>query len=96
MTLPTGKISKVVWGDEPVKITADEVLAYYNRTEFQHGKESRTNWLQEELADGPKKVKDVMEEAQKQGIGEKQLRNLREEMGIESNKTGFKGGWEIS
>ena len=30
------------------------------------------------------------------GIGEKQLRNLREEMGIESNKTGFKGGWEIS
>ena len=35
--LPTGEISKVVWGDEPVKITTDEVLAYYNRTEFQHG-----------------------------------------------------------
>jgi len=31
-----------------VKITADEVLAYYNRTEFQHGKESRTKWLQED------------------------------------------------
>ena len=26
--LPTGEISKVVWGDEPVKKTADEVLAY--------------------------------------------------------------------
>ena len=30
-----------------MKITADEVLTYYNRTEFQHGKESRTKWLQE-------------------------------------------------
>ena len=46
--LPTGEISKVVWGDEPVKITADEVIAYYNRTEFQHGKESRTKWLQDD------------------------------------------------
>ena len=35
-------------------------------------------------------------EAQKQGIGKKQLKNLREEMEIESNKTDFKGGWEIS
>ena len=94
--LPTGEISKVVWGDEPVKITADEVLAYYNRTEFQHGKESRTKWLQEELADGPKKVTDVVKEAQKQGISEKKLRNLRDKMCIESNKTSFKGGYEMS
>ena len=39
------EISKVVWGDEPVKITADEVLAYYNQTEFQHKKELRAKWL---------------------------------------------------
>jgi len=94
--LETGKISKVVWGDETVKITADEVLAYHNQTEFQHGKESRTKWLQEELADGPMKVKDVMEEAQRQGIGKKQFRNLRKGMGIKSNKTSFKGGYEMS
>ena len=36
-----------------MKITADEVLAYYNRTEFQHGKESRTKWLQEDSRLGP-------------------------------------------
>jgi len=35
-----------------VKITAEKVLAYYNRTEFQFGKESLTKWLQEEL--GPR------------------------------------------
>ena len=40
-------------GDEPVKTTADEVLAYYNQTEFQHGKESRTKWLQEDSRLGP-------------------------------------------
>ena len=94
--LPTGEISKVGWGDEPVKTTADEVLAYYNQTEFQHKKELHAKWLQEELADGPKKVTDVLEEAKNQGISQKQLRTLREKIGIESNKTGFKGGWEIS
>ena len=48
------------------------------------------------LADGTKNVKEVMEEAKKQGLSEKQLRTLRKKMGIESNKPSFKGGWEIS
>ena len=94
--LPTGEISKVVWGDEPVKITADEVLAYYNQTEFQHKKESRKKWLQEELADGPKNAAEVEKKALTQGITKKQFRNLREKMCIESNKTSFKGGFEMS
>ena len=95
--LPNGiEISKVVWGDEPVTITADEVLSYYNQTEFQHKKESRKKWLKEFLADGTKNVKEVMEEAKKQGLSKKQLRTLRKKMGIESNKPSFKGGWEIS
>ena len=94
--LPTGEISKVVWGDEPVKITADEVLAYYNQTEFQHGKESHKKWLQEELADGPKNVAEVEKKALTQGITKKQFRNLREKMSVESNKTSFKGGYEMS
>ena len=76
--------------------TADEVLAYYNQTEFQHKKESRIKWLQEELADGPKNAAEVEKKALTQGITKKQFRNLRKGMGIESNKTGFKGGWEIS
>jgi len=95
--LPNGiEISKVVWGDEPVKITADEVLAYYNQTEFQHKKESRKKWLQEELAEGPKNVAEVEKKALTQGITKKQFRNLREKMCIESNKTSFKGGFEMS
>ena len=79
-----------------MKITADEVLAYYNRTEFQHGKESRTKWLQEELADGPKNASEVQKKALTQGITKKQFRNLRKGMDIESNKTGFNGGWDLS
>ena len=94
--LPTGEISKVVWGDEPVKITADKVIAYYNRTEFQHGKDVQAEWLREYIADGPKKVTDVVEEAQKQGISEKQLRKMTVDLNIDRKKTGFKGGWEIS
>ena len=94
--LPTGEISKVVWGDEPVKITADEVLAYYNRTEFQHGKESRTKWLQEELADGPKNAAEVEKKALTQGMTQKQLRTAKEYAGVSSDKTDFDGGWNLS
>ena len=94
--LPTGKIPKVVWGDEPVKITADEVLAYYNQTEFQHKKESRKKWLQEELADGPKNAAEVEKKALTQGITEKQLRNAKNDAGVSSNKTDFDGGWDLS
>ena len=96
VSLPTGKISKVVWGDEPVKTTADKVLAYHNQTEFKHNKESRKKWLQEELADGPKNVAEVEKKALTQGITKKQFRNLREKMSVESNKTSFKGGYEMS
>jgi RecA-family ATPase len=94
--LPTGEISKVVWGDDPVKTTADEVLAYYNQTEFQHKKELRAKWLKEELAEGPKNVAEVEKKALTQGITKKQFRNLREKMCVESNKTSFKGGFEMS
>jgi RecA-family ATPase len=95
--LPNGiEISKVVWGDEPVKKTADEVLAYYNQTEFQHKKESRKNWLQEELADGPKNAAEVEKKALTQGMSQKQLRNAKEYAGVSSDKTDFDGGWDLS
>ena len=90
------EISKVVWGDEPVKITADEVLAYYNQTEFQHNKESRKKWLQEELADGPKNAAEVEKKALNQGMTEKQLRTTKEYAGVSSDKTDFDGGWDLS
>ncbi len=95
--LPNGiEISKVVWGAEPVKITADEVLAFYNRTEFQHGKESRKKWIQEELADGPKNAAEVEKKALTQGMTQKQLRTAKEYTGVSSDKTDFDGGWDLS
>ena len=81
---------------EPVKITSDEVLAYYNQTEFQHNKESRKKWLQEELADGPKNAAEVEKKALTQGMSQKQLRNAKEYAGVSSDKTDFDGGWDLS
>jgi putative DNA primase/helicase len=95
--LPNGiEISKVLWGGEPVRKTADEVLAYYNQTEFQHKKELRANWLKEELANGPKNAAEVKKKALTEGITEKQLRNTKEYVGASSNKTDFDGGWDLS
>ena len=90
------EISKVVWGDESVKITADEVLAYYERTELRMRKDSHAEWLKGILADGAKKVTFVEEEALKRGISEKQLRKMTEDLNIVRKKTGFNEGWEMS
>ena len=90
------EISKVVWGDESVKITTDEVLAYYERTEWRMRKNSHAEWLKEILADGAKKVTFVEEEALKRGISEKQLRKMTEDLNIVRKKTGFNEGWEMS
>ena len=95
--LPNGiEISKVVWGDEPVTITADEVLSYYNQTEFQHKKELRVKWVKGELADGPKNAAEVKKKAITQGMTEKEFRNAKKDAGVSSNKTDFDGGWNLS
>ena len=79
-----------------MKITADEVLAYYNQTEFQHKKESRIKWIQEELADGPKNAAEVKKKAITQGMTEKEFRNAKKNAGVSSDKTDFDGGWDLS
>ena len=79
-----------------MKITADEVLAYYERTEWRMRKNSHAEWLKEILADGAKKVTFVEEEALKRGISEKQLRKMTEDLNIVRKKTGFNEGWEMS
>ena len=95
--LPNGiEISKVVWGDEPVTITADEVLSYYNQTEFQHKKELRVKWVIGELADGPKTAAEVKKKAITQGMTEKEFRHAKKDAGVSSNKTYFDGGWDLS
>ena len=94
--LPNGiEILKVVWGDEPVTITADEVLSYYNQTEFQHKKELRVKWVKGELADGPKNAAEVKKKAITQGMTEKEFRNAKKDAGVSSNKTDFDGGWNL-
>ncbi len=95
--LPNGiEISKVVWGDEPVTITADEVLSYYNQTEFQHKKELRVKWVKGELADGPKNAAEVKKKAITQGMTEKEFRNAKKDARVSSDKTDFDGGWNLS
>ena len=95
--LPNGiEISKVVWGDEPVTITADEVLSYYTQTEFQHKKELRVKWVKGELADGPKNAAEVKKKAITQGMTEKEFRNAKKDAGVSSDKTDFDGGWDLS
>ena len=83
-------------GNDWKELVGDEVLAYYNRTEFQHKKESRKKWLQEELADGPKNAAEVEKKALTQGMTQKQLRTVKEYTGVSSDKTDFDGGWDLS
>ena len=49
--------------------------------------------LQEQLAAGPKAVRDLLEVADAQGISETTLNRAKDELGVRSTKEGFPGSW---
>ena len=49
-----------------------------------------------ELADGPCAAADITKQARALSITDKQLRRARSLLGVESAKSGFRGGWEWS
>jgi putative DNA primase/helicase len=54
------------------------------------------HFLREELADGPRLARELESEAHKIGIARTTLFRARRALGVESAKSGFKGGWEWS
>jgi putative DNA primase/helicase len=86
--------SRVVWGADPVTVSADEALAQSTDPGERSATDEAIEWLQEELKLGPKAVSVVQQEARKVGVSDKALRRARERLGVKPKKREFSGGWE--
>lgn len=51
-------------------------------------------FLRAELADGPRPAKEVKQAARDADISERTLRRARTRLGVKTNKSEFRGGWE--
>jgi hypothetical protein len=85
----------IIWGAKHVEITANDAMqAEAGGNQSRHARREATEFLQERLADGPIKQKDIAEEAEANGITKATLRRAKHELKIKSSKEkGMDGEW---
>jgi putative DNA primase/helicase len=84
----------VLWSDEPVDVTADQAIAAASASLKDGGslKEAK-EFLRDLLENGAAKATDGEEAAEANGISKRTLVRARKELGVESKKDAFDGGW---
>src|SRR4051794_41011103 len=85
----------VEWGAKHVEITAtDAMQAEAGGNKSRHARREATEFLQERLAEGPIKQKEIAEEAEANGVTKATLRRAKQELNIKSWKEkGMDGEW---
>jgi putative DNA primase/helicase len=86
--------SGIAWDDKEVTLTADEAL----NSGREPGRPEKASsdaeaFLRGRLGFGAVPAKDIVEEAEAQGISERTLRRARAKLGVLVNKSAFCGGW---
>lgn len=84
--------SRVVWSDEAVHITADEVMQS-ECARSTSALEEAGDFLKETLSVGPIAARVVCASAKAEGITERTLRRACKSLGIRVRKNGMEGGW---
>ncbi len=89
---------RVVWEIDPVRMHADDAF----KAELKVGSESSSRgaerreaseWIREQLANGPVPSNQMIADAKENGIAERTLRRALKEMGGQSKKDGDKWVW---
>jgi hypothetical protein len=75
---------------------AHDLLRGQPDDEEQTGTDEAEALLKAELAGAPRPADEVLKQARRLGISDKQLRRARNRLRVTSAKTGFRGGWEWS
>jgi len=92
--------SYVEWHPEiSVDLSADDLLAVPIKKQGKKGGklEECIEWLKNELANGPRKAKEIEEKAEEMGFSGITLRRAKEELNVVSKKVGYQGSyvWEL-
>lgn len=91
---PGVETTVVLWG-EAVDGSAREILGQAEMTtdpEEQSDRREAGAWLKDILAEGPRRVKDIMAEARGHGFSERTLQRARKDIGAVVEREGFGGG----
>jgi putative DNA primase/helicase len=86
----------VAWEPSPVSTTADEALAPAAGFKEPTATDEATDFLQDLLSDGPVQASEGLKRARQMGFSRKVIDRAREKLGVETKKSGFKGGWDWS
>ena len=86
---------QLAWEDGTVTISADDALSVERGGE-RSVVDDAVDWLRELLADGPRAMRDVEEDARGAGYSIAALRRAKAVLGVVSRKPAFGGPWEWS
>lgn len=90
----TGPSSPVLhWEDAPVAIRADELLAQTEGGRKPTKKEEASDWLLEELGQGPQRVRELQRKAEADGHHWDTVKKAGRQLNVQSKKQGIHGGW---
>lgn len=81
----------VRWEEEAIDLTADEALTP-SEPEERTKQDDAADWLREELANGPRAVKELQSEAREAGISWDAAKRAKARLGVRAEKQGL-GGW---
>jgi hypothetical protein len=85
--------SYVVWHDEPVSLTADEVMSSPTDAEESSALEEATGFLLMLLQGAPESVKRIRHHADEAGHAWVTIKRAKKALGIQAIKQGMNGGW---
>jgi hypothetical protein len=85
----------VVWEDDPVSVSADDVLADHRGDGRSSSLEEAKDWLREQLADGSIPAADVKAAADRDGIKSRTLDRAKSALDVMASREGFgtEGRW---
>ena len=83
-----GDAPAVFWEQQPVTITADEAMApiHKKRGPSPQEREGAVSWLRMTLADGPRPARDVIDDGNVAGFGERTLQRAFRQLGGQREK----------
>jgi putative DNA primase/helicase len=88
--------SHIAWDSAPVTTTADQALAAASAGTTAQALGEAVDFLLDELAGGPRAVREIKASAAGAGIASRTLRRAQEKLKIKPHKAGLNEGWQWS
>jgi putative DNA primase/helicase len=86
--------SHITWDSTPVTTTADQALAAASAGTTAQALDEAEAFLRDELAAGPRAVREIKASALGAGIAWRTVRRAQQKLGVKPHKAGLKEGWK--